>query len=152
MVDLPEIRWEELAREKLEGKSYSEIRAELAGSGLTEEEVSRIIRKVDEIVLKAETGKKQQERSRLWYRAGLFLAVLGLIIAIAFNAGIILENLSALLVYSPFLAGILVMLAGKMMRRRQPGTHEGGPGPIRKRSGTRFWNRVLTGSLKRERD
>jgi hypothetical protein len=133
MVDLPEIRWEELAREKLEGKSYSEIRAELAGSGLTEEEVSRIIRKVDEIVLKAETGKKQQERSRLWYRAGLFLAVLGLIIAIAFNAGIILENLSALLVYSPFLAGILVMLAGKMMRRRQPGTHEGGPGPIRKR-------------------
>jgi hypothetical protein len=133
MGDLPEIRYEELAREKLDGRSYSDIRAELAGSGLAQEEVSRIIRRVDEIVLNAETGKKQMERSRIWYRTGLFLAILGLIISIAFNAGVILKSLPALVVYSPFLAGILVMLAGKMMRRGQSGTNEEGPGPIRKR-------------------
>lgn len=133
MAEKVDNRVEELAREKLEGKSYSEIRAGLSQSGLTPEEISNLIRMVDEKVLEETAGKGDIEKARLWYRAGLGLAVAGLIMAILFNAGLIFKNLPALAVYSPFIAGILLMFYGRMMQRRQPRIRDTGPGPIRKR-------------------
>ena len=133
MAKFSESRIEELAREKLEGKSYSEIRSELLASGLSDDAVSSLIRQVDEKVLAAATSEDKMGRATQWYRSGLFLAIAGLIISIAYNAGIILGNIPALAVYSLFIAGILVMFYGRMLQRRQPGNCEKGPGPIRKR-------------------
>jgi hypothetical protein len=133
MAEKDDKRVEELARKKMEGKSYSEIRAGLSQSGLQPDEISSLIRKVDEKVLETATAKGITDKARQWYRAGLGLAVAGLIISIAYNAGLILKNLPALAVYSPFIAGILLMFYGRMMQRRQPRIRENSPGPIRRR-------------------
>ena len=133
MAETNQEQIEELARKKLEGKSYSEIRAGLSQSGLQPDEISSLIRKVDEKVLEAATGEGIVEKARHWHKAGLGLAVAGLIIAILFNAGLIFKNLPALAVYSPFIAGILIMFYGRMMQRRQPRIRDTAPGPIRKR-------------------
>lgn len=124
---------EELAREKLEGRSYGEIRAELKESGMTPDEISRLIRQVDEKVLAAALSEAQPDKTRMWYRLGLILAVAGLALSIAFNTGLILKGLPPLAVYAPFLAGILLMFYGRLIQRRKPDTEHKGPGPIRRK-------------------
>lgn len=126
-------RIEELAREKLEGKSYSKIREDLLASGMSEEEVGRLIRQVDEQVLKETLEQGKRQSATQWYRWGLALAVAGLILSILYNAGMIFAQLPALAVYSPFLAGILLMFYGRMLQRRNPVSTTRGPGPIRKK-------------------
>jgi len=128
-----ESRIEELAREKMEGKSYSSIRKELAESGMSEVEVKDLIRQVDERVLSETMKQGDLNRSQQWYRFGLILAVIGLILTIGYNAGIILKNLPALLIYSPFIAGILVMLSGRFLQRKQSVPPDTGTGAIRRK-------------------
>jgi len=125
-------RIEELAREKLEGKSYSEIREELKSSGMAAVEIRQLIRQVDERVLRETLEQGSREKTQQWYRWGMILALVGLVLAIAFNAGMILTRFPALLVYSPFLAGILLMFYARMLQRKKPDP-TGGPGPIRKK-------------------
>lgn len=126
-------RIEELAREKIEGKSYSEIRKELAESGMAESEITRLLRQVDERVLTLAVMQGSPDRAQQWYRSGLVLAVLGLILSIAYNAGIILQNLAAWILYIPFFAGILVMFYGKITKNKESATSESGTGEIRRR-------------------
>ncbi|MFO7668266.1 MAG: hypothetical protein R6W31_01280 [Bacteroidales bacterium] len=128
-----EKRTEELAREKLEGKSYSEIRDELKESGLSPGEINILIREVDEKVLAVAVSEGRPDKAQQWYRAGLVLAVAGLLISIAFNVGIILQNLPPLAVYAPFATGILMMFYGRVLQRRETGKEKKGPGPIRKK-------------------
>jgi len=128
-----ENRIEELAREKMAGKSYSTIREELAESGMTTEEISALIRQVDEQVLHETATQGNPNRAQQWYRFGLILAVIGLIISIAYNAGIILEMLPAVLIYSPFFVGILVMVYGRFLQRKQSSPEVSVSGAIRKR-------------------
>jgi hypothetical protein len=129
----PDPRIEVLAREKLEGKSYSKIREELGASGMPPEEIGRLIRQVDERVLRQTLEMGDKQRKLQWYRLGLILAVAGLLLSIAYKRGMILTHLPALAVYSPFLAGILLMLYGKMLRRKNPDPIPKGPSPIRKK-------------------
>lgn len=128
---MSEDRIEELARLKLEGKSYSEIRAELAGGGMNEKELGQVIRQVDEIVLQTETKHKHTAKARQWHKAGLLLAVTGLLISIAFNAGYILTGFPPWLVYTPFFAGILLMFYGRKQQRKQPQLNQKSSGRIR---------------------
>ena len=102
----------------MEGKSYSSIRDELAESGMNDGEISSLIRQVDERVLGETVKQGDRDRAQQWYRTGLILAVIGLILSIAYNAGIILAYLPALLIYSPFFAGILVMFYGRSLRKK----------------------------------
>ena len=128
-----ENRIEELAREKMAGKSYSAIREELAESGMTAEEISTLIRQVDEQVLHETATQGNPSRAQQWYRFGLILAVIGLIISIAYNAGIILEMLPAVLIYSPFFVGILVMVYGRFLQRKHSSPEVSVSGAIRRR-------------------
>ena len=128
-----ENRIEELAREKMEGKSYSSIRNELAESGMSEVDIKDLIRQVDERVLGETVKQGDRDRTQQWYRTGLILAVIGLILSIAYNAGIILAYLPALLIYSPFFAGILVMLYGRSLRKKQSASTDNGTGAIRRK-------------------
>ena len=130
---MSEDRIEELARLKLGGKSYSEIRAELADEGMNQKEVGQVIRQVDEIVLQTETEYKHMAKARQWHKAGLLVAVTGLLISIAFNAGYMLTGFPPWLVYSPFFAGILLMFYGRMQQRKQTGISQQGPGRIRRK-------------------
>ena len=128
-----ENRIEELVREKMEGKSYSTIRKELLGSGMSDEEISNLIRQVDERVLSETVKQGGLGRAQQWYRIGLILAVIGLILSIAYNAEIILENLPALLIYSPFFVGILVMFYGRYLQKKQSVPIDKGTGAIRRK-------------------
>ena len=128
-----ESRIEELAREKMEGKSYSSIRNELAESGMNDGEISSLLRQVDERVLGETVKQGDRDRAQQWYRTGLILAVIGLILSIAYNAGIILAYLPALLIYSPFFAGILVMFYGRSLRKKQSASTDNGTGAIRRK-------------------
>jgi hypothetical protein len=132
-VKLPENEIEELVRRKLEGESYSGIRATLGERGFNEEEVHEIIRKIDEKVLDAELNQKQLGKSRQWYRAGLFLASLGLLLTLGTNRGIILEGVPRWVVYTPFFAGIAMMLYGRYWGQKSRRETDRGPGPIRRR-------------------
>ena len=123
---------ESLVREKLDGKSYTSIREELAASGMSDEEISKLIRQVDEQVLKS-VREGGRDVVRLWYRSGLVLAVIGLILSVAFNAGILLQGIPAWLAYSPFFAGIIVMIYARTLQRKQSDPPDNGTGPIRKR-------------------
>ncbi len=80
-----ENRIEELVREKMSGKSYSQIREELSESGMAEEDISILIRQVDEHVLRETIKPGGQDRAQQWYRIGLIMAVIGLILTIAYN-------------------------------------------------------------------
>jgi hypothetical protein len=133
MSTIPENKIEELVREKLDGKSYSLIRKDLIASGMMEEDIGRLIRLVDERVLNETTMAGGRKRVQHWYRSGLVLAIAGLVLAIAYNTGIVFANFPPLAVYSPFFAGILVMIYGKAIQRKDPGPSEKSPGAIRKR-------------------
>jgi hypothetical protein len=133
MKEVSKDKIEELSWQKLEGKSYSEIRAELGASGMSAEEISKTIRQVDELVLKAETEMKQLGKARQWHRSGLVLAVVGLLISIGYNANYILTSFPAWLVYAPFFIGILLMFYGRMQQRKQPEIYTKGPGRIRRK-------------------
>jgi hypothetical protein len=128
-----ESRLDELAREKLEGRSYSDIRNELSESGMTAEEISRLIRKVDEKVLGETVHQGLMDRAGQWYRAGLILAILGLVFSVLFNAGNLLERLPAILVYTPFFAGIVVMIYGRYLQRKPSGPSRPSTGAIRRK-------------------
>lgn len=133
MSEIMEERIEELYQQKLEGKSYSEIRAELSAEGLNPEIISEIIRTVDEKVLKTESKYKHIAKASQYYKVGLILAVVGLLISIAFNTGIFHTRLPPWLVYSPFLAGILMMFYGRMLQRKSAGPIYKSAGKIRTR-------------------
>ena len=128
-----ESRIEELVREKMDGKSYSTIREELKESGMTVVEISKLIRQVDERVLSETLNQGDRDRAQQWYRSGLVLAVIGLILSISYNAGILFAHLPALLIYSPFFAGILVMVYGRVLQKKQSAPPDTGTGAIRKR-------------------
>ena len=133
MSKVTESKIEELAREKMEGKSYSTIRDELSESGMADSEITNLIRQVDERVLSQTIKEASPDRAQQWYRSGLVLAVIGLILTIAFNAGIILKNLPAMVIYSPFFAGILVMAYGRYQQKKQSAPSETGTGAIRRK-------------------
>jgi len=128
-----ENRIEELARQKMAGKSYSTIRKELSESGMTAGEINDLIREVDERVLSETVKQGKPDRSRQWYRFGFILALIGQVLSIALNAGLLFENLPALLIYSPFFAGILVMAYGKLLQRKQSAPADPGTGAIRRK-------------------
>ena len=107
MSEYTEEMIEELYHQKLEGRGYSEIRAELAATGINPEEIGTIIRKVDERVLKSETENRHAAKAVQYHRVGLILAIIGLLITIGFSTGFIQTSLPPWLIYSPFLAGIL---------------------------------------------
>ena len=97
------------------------------------EEISQLIRQVDERVLRETLEQGSRQKKQQWYRWGLILAVAGLILSIAYNAGMILGRIPALLVYSPFLAGILLMFYGRMLLRKKSAPPSSSLGPIRKK-------------------
>jgi len=100
---------------------------------MSPEEISKVIRQVDELVLRSETEMKHLAKTRQWYRTGMVLAVTGLLISILYNAGYILMGFPAWLVYTPFFAGILLMFYGRMQQRKQPRLSQKGPGRIRRK-------------------
>jgi hypothetical protein len=128
-----ENRIRELVKMKMAGTSYSTIRNELSRSGISADEISNIIRQVDEKVLQETTRQVGLQKGKQWYRIGLVLAVAGLALSIAYKRGIIFNSLPALLIYSPFFAGILVMLHGRGLLRKQGAPEVKDPGAIRKR-------------------
>lgn len=126
-------RMDELVRQKLEGRSYTEIRTELEESGLSSGEINTLLRKVDEKVLEQAVKEGIRDKAGQWYRIGLVLAVLGLLLTIAFNLGAVLQSFPPFAVYSPFMAGIILMFYGRIAQRHKPEEKSEGTGAIRRK-------------------
>ena len=124
---------EELIQQKLEGESYTQIRSQLAEKGLSDKEIKSIIREVDERVLHAEIEGGARERARSWYRIGLAIAVVGLLLTIGLNAGWMLKGTPRWIIYSPFFVGILLMYYGRRLQQRKSDPFDKVPGRIRKK-------------------
>jgi hypothetical protein len=138
MTEFSKEQLDRLVEEKLGGRSYSEIRADLKAEGMKEEDIRTLIRQVDARVLDAAVKGTRPDRTRLWYRTGLVLALAGLALTIAFNQGWVLRGFPPMAVYAPFLLGILIMFYGRMQQRRQSGKDQSGndqkgTGAIRRR-------------------
>jgi hypothetical protein len=138
MNDLPESTIESYVRQKLDGKSYSEIKSQLRKSGLSEEEVRETVRQIDRKVLRAEVNRANRKRASQFYWAGITLAVAGLLITLGHNAGLFLAGWPRLLVYTPFFTGIILMVYGRMLQRRQPDPFDIRTGKIRKKRPNRW--------------
>lgn len=132
-MKLTEESIQELVDLKLKGESYSTLRKRLLDMGLSKEEVSEAIKKVDEKVLLEEISEKNLGKARQIYRAGLILAIAGLLLTLGASRGIVLSNLPKWIIYSPFFVGILLMYYGRRGQRKQPELFEKGPGRIRKK-------------------
>jgi len=126
-------RIEELVRQKLDGKSYTEIQSKLKDSGLSPEEIKDLLRKVDEKVLEEAVKEGIPDKAGQWYKTGLVLAILGLLLTIASNLGVILKNFPPIAVYSPFIVGILLMFYAKKKQGLRPEENKEGTGAIRKK-------------------
>jgi len=131
MEKLPESTIEEYVQQKLAGRSYSEIKSQLRKSGLSDTEIREAIRSIDERVLQAEIKRVNRKRSRQIYWVGITLAIVGLVITLGNNAGLILVGWTKLIVYSPFFAGIILMIYARSLQRKQDGQHGDTPGKIR---------------------
>jgi len=119
-MKLTEESIQELVELKLKGESYSTLRKRLLDMGLSREEVSEAIKKVDEKVLLEEISEKNLGKTRQIYRAGLILAIAGLLLTLGASRGIVLSNLPKWIIYSPFFVGILLMYYGRKGQRKQP--------------------------------
>ena len=133
MEKLSENILDELVQQKLEGESYTRIRARLAEKGLSGEEIRTTIREVDERVLRAEIERGRREKAKSWYWIGLALAITGLLLTIGFNAGWIFQGTPKWILYGPFFAGILLMYYGRRLQQKQLDPFNRGPGRIRKK-------------------
>ena len=120
-----------MVEQKLEGESYSQIKAELAKLGLSQKDISEAIKTIDDKVLRAEIEHGSLARSKQFYRVGLILAVIGLVVTIGSNAGFLFAGISKLIIYSPFIAGIMLMVYARILQRQHPDPFEKGPGRIR---------------------
>ena len=81
------------------------IRIDLTKQGFSEHEIKAIIRKVDEKVLRFEVNQSLLDKAKTWHRTGIVIAVLGLLLTSAANAGWIAQDSPKWLLYSPFFLG-----------------------------------------------
>lgn len=132
-MELPEKKIEEMVQRKLDGESYTLIRKELSELGLEEQELHQAIRSIDEKVLQEELNRKAAGKTRQWYRAGLFLAFVGLILTLGANRGIIMQNMPRWIIYAPFFGGIALMFYSRYSGYRRSGSASDGPGRIRRK-------------------
>ena len=132
-MELPNKKIEEMVQRKLEGESYTQIRKELSELGLEEKQVHQTIRSIDEKVLQEELNRKAAGKTRQWYRAGLFLAFVGLILTLGANRGIIMQNMPRWIIYAPFFGGIAIMFYSRYAGNKRSGSENDGPGRIRRK-------------------
>ena len=130
---LPDNQIEELARQKLSGESYTQIRSRLAQEGLSEEDIKSSIREVDEIVLRLEMEQGAKQKAKSLYWTGLVLTIAALLLTVAFNAGWILNSAPRWAIYFPFFLGILIMYYGKSQQKKKPDPFHRDPDRIRKK-------------------
>ena len=109
---------EHLANSKIGGKSYAEIRAELARNGMSGEEIRQLLRKVDDRVLEKIHDRDQLRKARIWYIAGLILAISGILLIVARNAGLLMASSPVWILYPVFFAGIAFMIHARTLRRK----------------------------------
>ena len=132
-MEIPGNVLDEMVQRKLEGESYSQIRKELSDSGLRGDELRSAMRKIDEKVLEEELNRKAGDRTKQWYRAGMFLALVGLLLTLGASRGIILNNIPRWILYTPFFGGIALMLYSRFAGKRSDSSRNDGPGPIRRK-------------------
>lgn len=96
---------------KINGVSYSEIRKELSEKGYSDDNVSAMIKEIDDIVLKEEFNSSISKRFPIHKIAGLILITLGVVLILVFQGiGIIQGAL--------VLSGLVMFASGSRFRKK----------------------------------
>lgn len=98
---------------KKQGESYSEIRIELENLGYNPEDIKRIIRQIDELIL-AENNKKSSDLKSKEYRTvGIVLIAIGLLVTLGSLTGLIPMPGYFTILIGPIVIGVFMFLGAK---------------------------------------
>lgn len=115
---------EKYAQQKLEGKSFSEIRNELKSINLTQDEINALIKEIDSEVLKREVENINEESGKEKLIIGYALLVIGLIITTLMYLGVINARLIYILGFGPILVGFYMVYKAKNKKKEEPKKEE----------------------------
>ena len=110
-MNLNEIEREYFVKKK-DGMSFSHIRKDLEDKGLSNEQISVIIRSIDHKIITDEVSKSNKSIGKQMIFMGLVLTSLGLFITIATYSGFIDMGDQYLLSYGPIFGGIGLIAIG----------------------------------------
>jgi hypothetical protein len=103
--------------QKSKGKSYSEIRSELKSKGISKEEISEIIKEIDDTILKGQHIKSKKKYGQVLYILGVTLIVYGIAREL-FSVYNYLNNETPIaIVILPFLFGVTLVHIGRNRKR-----------------------------------
>ena len=115
---------EKYAQQKLEGKSFSEIRNELKSINLTQDEINALIKEIDSEVLKREVENVNNEDGKEKLIIGYVLLIIGLIITTLMYLGIINAKFIYILGFGPILVGFYMVYKAKYKKKEEPKKEE----------------------------
>lgn len=106
-----------IEKSRQEGFEIDQIRKELEGRGIPDEEIRAIIRLVDNQLQNELLTKSDNSKSNELFWAGLVIAIIGAAITIGTYTGVIYMGDSFLFVYGPLFGGLSLMFGGWAKRR-----------------------------------
>jgi hypothetical protein len=104
-MNLIEIEREYLVK-KHEGQSFSEMRKELESKGLSNEQITVVIRSIDNKLIKREVNEFKSGVATQLILMGFFLLVIGLLVTYGTYSGFINSGQYYYLYYGPIIGGV----------------------------------------------
>ena len=110
---------ESLAKRKIGGESYADIRRDLENRGFNEQQVRDIITQVDEVVLERETNPPGRISTRSVRIAGYVLASLGVLLYIGYYLQWWTASSYKMIIFLPMIAGLVLIWSARFVERRR---------------------------------
>ena len=107
-----------IAKSQKEGFEIDQIRKELEPQGVSEEDISAIVRLVDNEIQKRAINTSVGNKSKELMGIGAVLTAVGLGITIATYTGVIQMGNSFMLMYGPIIGGISLFLTGWLQSKK----------------------------------
>jgi positive regulator of sigma E activity len=85
---------------------------------MSDEEIRGLLRKVDDRVLAKIHHRDQSRKAVIWYFSGLVLAISGILLIVARNAGLFMTSRPSWILYPVFFAGIAFMIHARTLKRK----------------------------------
>lgn len=104
-------------REKIAGKDYSTIRAELTQKGFDDPEIKELISEIDEVLLKEEMNKSVLLKKTELKSIGIVLIVLGLFVTIGSFTGLIPMPGYFTILVGPITVGAFILFGIRNLRK-----------------------------------
>ena len=98
---------------------FSDLRETLEHQGLESDEITTVVRLVDNKVLQAAKIEAENDVGKNIFYIGLFLTIMGLILTIGTLTGLIDLNGIGIIAYGPIAGGLIIAMIGKAKMDRK---------------------------------